>query len=178
MSLKSTLVFQLLLFAFLANSVASNPTQPTASNPKEHAMLGSWELREIHWISPDQTRSVVPSQPGVLIVDPKRYAIMWTSTPTPRVPFKILASPTDEEMKAGFSSIAFNAGSYELTESTLTTTAQIAKVPGFEGGKQYFRYKIENGILTLSMFDEIYPDGKKPAWSGKLEVKFILKKVQ
>ena len=76
-----------------------------------------------------------------------------------------------------FHSIAFNAGTYELTDSALTTTAIIAKVPGFEGGKQFFRYHIDHSTLTLVMFDETYPNGTKPTWSGKLEVKFVLKRV-
>jgi hypothetical protein len=48
----------------------------------------------------------------------------------------------------------------------------MAKVPGFEGGKQYYTYKIDQNKLDIMMFDETYPDGKKPSWYGKMKVRF------
>lgn len=168
----------LFLLTILACLCACGPKQPIKAAPKKPTMMGNWEVQEIHWVSPDKTRSIVPAQTGLFLLNEKRYAIMWTPTATPRTPFGVLASPTDEELKAGFNSVAFNAGTYELTDSILTTTASIAKVPGFEGGRQFFWYHIDHSTLTLVMFDEIYPNGTKPAWSGKLEVKLVLKRVE
>lgn len=139
-------------------------------------LQGAWQMQEIHWIGKEETRSIVPAQPGQLLLSEQHYSLMWTTTPTPRVPFKSLASPTDAEIKAGFQSIAFNGGSYELANDTLITTAAIARVPGFEGGRQFFRYQLDGDRLTLTMFDETYPDGSKPAWFGKLQVKLVLKR--
>ena len=141
-------------------------------------LIGSWEMSSIYWITDDTTYSIESAQPGLLMIGANRYSIMWTPIDQPRKPFKSLSKPTDEEMKTGFRSIVFNAGLYEKTDSTLTTTAQIAKVPGFEDGKQYYRYNIKDDILELTMFDETYPDGQKPEWFGKFVTKFILKKVK
>ncbi|MCB0689938.1 MAG: lipocalin-like domain-containing protein [Saprospiraceae bacterium] len=140
-------------------------------------VLGSWSMREVHWISTDTTYSIHNTQPGIFIFTPKSYAIMWTPSQQPRRAFEVLSKPTDEEILDGFRSVVFNAGSYVWTDSTLISTAVIAKVPGFEGGKQYYRYQIEHGILTLVMFDETYPDGSKPEWSGRYVTKFILEKI-
>ncbi|MFK7936682.1 MAG: lipocalin-like domain-containing protein [Saprospiraceae bacterium] len=147
---------------------ASIPTSP---------LFGSWQMEEIHWITPDTTYSIPTAQPGIFMLNEASYTIIWTPTQEPRIPFDTLAKPTAAEMQAGFRSIVFNSGSYELSDSTLTTTAMVAKVPGFEGGKQFYRYQIEQDQLTLQMFDETYPDGGKPEWYGKVETQFKLKRI-
>lgn len=141
-------------------------------------LRGAWEVQEIHWVGKEQTRSIVPAQPGQLLLTDTHYSLVWTTTPAPRVPFKLLAQPSDDEIKAGFQSIAFNAGTYESSGDTLTTTAAIARVPGFEGGRQFFRWQLEGDRLTLTMFDETYPDGSKPAWFGKMEVRLVFKRAE
>lgn len=97
---------------------------------------------------------------------------MWTRTQQPRTPFKVLSRPTDDELKAGFQSVVFNGGTYRL-DKDLVTTAQIAKVPGFEGGDQYYRYSVRGDTLELTMYDETYPDGTKPEWAGIWETRLV-----
>lgn len=159
----------------LAISSCQNPKVPeTTENPAPHPLLGSWEMASVHWISADTTYSVAQAQPGIFMFDSVRYSIQWTPTETKRTPWANLSEPTDEETIAGFRSVVFNAGTHSMTDSTLTTTAKIAKVPGFEGGIQYYRFKIEGDQLELTMFDETYPDGQKPKWSGKWQTKFVM----
>ena len=159
--------------------VSCDKTSKTNENPKtESSILGSWEMTSIHWITKDTSYTIAKAQPGLLIITPTSYSIMWTPTAEPRIPFKLLSKPTDEELKSGFRSIVFNAGTHQLTDSTLTTKAMVAKVPGFEGGTQFYRYSMESGNLELTMFDETYPDGTKPAWFGEYETKFVLKKLK
>jgi len=112
-----------------------------------------------------------------LMIHANRYSFIWTPTLEPRTPFKILAEPTQEEFKSGFSSIVFNAGRCQMTENQMMITAEIAKVPGFEGGKQVFNWSLDNNMLTLTMIDETYPNGEKPKWSGKLKTEFVLSKL-
>lgn len=140
-------------------------------------VLGSWSMREIHWITKDTTYSIENAQPGIFIFTPTAYSVMWIPVDTPRQAFRNLSRPSDEEIKAGFQTVVFNAGSYEWTDSTLTSTAHIAKVPGFEGGKQYYRYKIDRDEMVLTMFDETYPDGSKPEWHGRYVTKFVLRRI-
>lgn len=154
----------------------NTPQKPEPQEPI-NPLLGSWQVKSIHWITPDTTYSINEAQPGLLMINPSRYSIMWTPTQAPRTPFENLSNPTDEELKTGFRSIVFNAGTYVYTDSTLTTTAEIAKVPGFEGGTQYYRYNLSGNQLEITMFDETYPDGKKPDWFGKVESKFVLEKL-
>lgn len=168
------------ILIFLISGLAISACQPkqpvidTQTNP----LLGSWKMTSTHWITKDTTYSIHEAQPGIFIIDSSRYAIMWTPLDEPRTPFKNLSQPTDMEMIAGFRSVVFNGGTYDMTDSTLTTTAQIAKVPGFEGGKQFYNYSIADDQLILVMFDETYPDGSKPSWFGKYQTKFVLRRAE
>jgi hypothetical protein len=103
---------------------------------------------------------------------------MWTPLNQARTPFKVLSNPTDAEAIAGFKSVVFNGGSYELSKDGVVTQSYIAKVPGFEGGLQHYRYDVKGDVLRLTMFDETYPDGSKPDWSGIWETEFVLERVQ
>lgn len=144
-----------------------------SSNP----ILGSWSIEKIQWISNDTTVTRNPKQNGVLLVTPKSYSICWSPLETKRSPFQNLSTPTDEEILEGFKTIVFNTGSYELSNSTFSTKSHMAKVPGFEGGIQFFDYEISDNEMTLTLFDETYPDGKKPTWYGKWKTKFSLTKL-
>ena len=81
-----------------------------------------------------------------------------------------------EETIAGFRSIVFNSGSYQIANGDFITTADIAKVPGFEGGIQHYRFSVSDGQLSLQLYDETYPDGGKPEWLGRVEIKMTFLK--
>ena len=51
------------------------------------------------------------------------------------------------------------------------------KVPGFEAGTQVYNINHKENTTELTMYDETYPNGKKPAWFGKLKIKFILNSI-
>lgn len=139
-------------------------------------VLGAWKLEKIKYHLEDREVEITPSGGGRWIFTETRYALMYVPMQEPRSPFAILAKPTDQEAIAGFKSVVFNSGSYEWQEDTLVTRADIAKVPGFEGGQQIYTFTHEGGTMILRMIDEIYPDGTKPDWSGKVEVSFFLRK--
>ena len=142
----------------------------------ENPLKGAWKMKSIQWISPDTTFTIAEAQPGLLMMTDSIYSFMWTRTQAPRTPFKVLANPTDEEIKAGFQSVVYNAGTYKIEDNILKNTAFLARVPGFEGGEQIFKWTIDNNILTLVFYDETYPNGGKPDWLGTWQTKFVLEK--
>lgn len=147
---------------------------PASADPAD--LVGAWELQAVHWRSAERSRSIDPAQPGLFLFTGSHYSIIWSPSEQPRTPFAVLAEPTDEEVGAGFRSIVFNAGHYQASAGQLVSTAMAAKVPGFEGGRQYYRYRIDGDRLHLTMFDERYPGGGKPAWSGKVQTEFVLQR--
>ena len=152
---------------FLGSVHAAESTNP---------LLGAWHLTGVEWQSTQRTSALTNVQPGLFIFTENHYALMWSPINEPRTPFKVLSKPTDEETIAGFKSVVFNGGSYQYAEGELVTTAEIAKVPGFETGQQFFKADAQGDQLTLTFYDEVYPDGSKPEWAGKWRTVFTLKK--
>ncbi|WP_395376577.1 lipocalin-like domain-containing protein [Marinicella sp. W31] len=167
-----------LLILFIPAFLAGCSTTSHHKNEAVPSIIGSWEMREVHWFSDEQTYSIEEAQPGLFIFEDQRYAIMWTALKEPRAAFEILAQPTPEEVIESFKSVVFNAGSYAINGAQITTTAYIAKVPGFEGGQQFYNYTIEEDILTLTMYDETYPNGEKPNWAGKVQTRFVMQRAK
>lgn len=169
--MKHILLISAVLFLTACNN--HKVTVAKQNNP----LLGSWKMQKVSWVSNDKSYPIEPAQAGIFLFTPHSYSIQWTPTKVPRVAFVNLSKPTDTEKIAGFSSVVFNSGSYTYTDTTVTATAYIAKVPGFEGGIQYYTYSIDGDILTITMFDETYPNGSKPDWAGKWKNEFVLKHV-
>ena len=163
----------LLMFGMLGSSVFA-----ADANQVENPLLGSWRLASVTYKSEERSSTIEEAQPGIFLFTPDSYAIMWTPLNRARTPFKVLSNPTDEEAIAGFKSVVFNGGSYQFDGDGMTTKAFIAKVPGFEGGLQHYRYDVNGDQLHLTMFDETYPDGSKPDWSGIWETEFVLERVK
>lgn len=144
---------------------------------KSNVLKGAWQVKEIHWITPDTIYSINEAQPGIFLVSDSIYSFIWTPIKEKRTPFKELAAPTEKEVIYGFQSIVLNAGTYKKTDSIFEIKALVAKVPGFEGGQQMFKYKVNEDLLELKMVDETYPNGKKPSWHGKLETRFVMNRL-
>ncbi len=140
-------------------------------------LVGVWRVTDISWVYPDTTYRIAEPQPGFLQFSANRYSFIWTPTVAPRTPFAVLAQPSPEEMQMGFRSIVLNAGTYTRSTDQVIVTAEVAKVPGFEGGIQVFDYSLNGDTLSYSMVDETYPDGDKPAWFGKMTTVFELVKI-
>ena len=166
--IKSVLKTSLLLSGFVLASCSA----PAVTDPVE----GAWEMQSVSWISKERTSGIEKAQPGRILFVDGEYTLMWTSTEKPRVPFKVLSKPTDEETIAAFRSVIYNSGHYSVEGNKLVTKATMARVPGFEGGQQFYEYEIDGDILKLRMVDELYPSGEKPKWSGTWETLFTLKR--
>ncbi|MEQ9165474.1 MAG: ankyrin repeat domain-containing protein [Fulvivirga sp.] len=142
----------------------------------ENPLFGSWKMHEINYIYADTTYTAKMEYPGRLIVANNKYSIMYNPYGSNRKSAATLSRLTEEEMVYAFKTVVFNSGSYEISDSVFTTTVDIAKVAGFESGKQYYKIEFKEDELYLTMFDETYPDGKKPEWYGKLKILFKLKR--
>jgi ankyrin repeat protein len=164
----------------LAKAVQLKPVLDAiqTKNWSENPIQGSWAIRAIHYKYADTTYQVLMEYPGRLLTTPTAYAILYNPSGKLRVAADSLSQLTEAEMIGAFKSIVFNSGSYLVSKDLLVTTADAAKVPGFEGGQQFF--KIEKGenqqSCQLTFFDEIYPNGERPSWQGKLEIILLLEK--
>lgn len=135
-------------------------------------LVGSWSVDEIHYLYKDTTYKQIGIHYGRFLFTKNRYAVMYNPRLEKRKSFKNLSNPTPQEIIEGFKSVVFNSGSWQINKDQIITQANIAKVPGFEGGKQYYKYILTDNILEMILYDETYPNGKKPDWYQKVKVKF------
>lgn len=142
----------------------------------KNKLVGSWKVQEIQYIYADTTYIRKEEDHGRFLFSMKNYTLMYNPRMQKRTPFQDLSKPSTDEIVKAFQTIVFNTGNYQIDKNIITTTPDIAKVPGFESGKQYYKIAFNNDFLELIMFDETYPNGNKPTWYGKLKIKFILKK--
>ncbi|MBX2873938.1 MAG: ankyrin repeat domain-containing protein [Saprospiraceae bacterium] len=133
-------------------------------------IAGSWTLSQIRYIYSDTTYVVDQPAGGLFMGSPERYMIMYHPTSEARPAFKDFSKPSCDELRAAFQHLVFNTGAYLLTDKRMTVTPDLARVPGFEGAKQVYQYEVQDEQLSLTLFDETYPNGKKPEWYGKLQI--------
>ena len=143
---------------------------------QNNPLIGSWRIKEIHYQYPDTSYQVYMELPGRLMVSEEHYAIMYNPYGKIRDKAEKLSKLSEAEMIYGFKTMVFNSGTYVVSDSVLVTTADMAKVAGFEGGQQWYKMSIGETALKLTMYDETYPNGKKPEWYNKLQILFILEK--
>ena len=84
------LLFFLVLLVFIQLSYSCVNVKSKTNNASINPLIGSWEVKSIYFITKDTTYSIENAQPGLLIINPERYSIMWTPTPNARTPFKNL----------------------------------------------------------------------------------------
>ena len=78
---------------------------------------------------------------------------------------------TDEETLAAFSNFVSNAGTYEVTGSTLSVRPMVAKVPSAMTGSEFsYEYSLEGDLLVLVLSAAWAPtDGKITYRLSRLE---------
>ena len=137
---------------------------------------GSWKVRAIEYQYPDTTYVMDKEPFGRFLFSEENYSVTYHPMMERRIPFEKLSMPQNDEILKAFKSVVFNTGTYKIQDSIIKTTADMAKVPGFEGGEQFYKIDLSVGDLVLTMYDENYPNGDKPEWYGKLQIRFRLEK--
>ncbi len=119
---------------------------------------GAWKVVEFSTTSPDTSSTITSLQPSLFIFLKQHYSVMFVPGSEPRELFSgdepVLGwlDPTDAEKLAAYDSFIANSGTYELTDSTLTTRPMVAKNPNFmAGGSLTFTYRVEADTLRLTL---------------------------
>ena len=137
---------------------------------------GAWKYVEFSTTSPDTTSTITSPQPSLYIFLKQHYSIMFVPGSEPRQLFSGdeptlgSAEPTDAEKLASWDSFIANSGTYELTDSTLTTRPMVAKNPNFmSGGSLTYTYQIEGDTLRLTL---------RAPWAPDTEIRYTLVRLE
>jgi hypothetical protein len=136
------------LIVFAAVLVLSGLAVLAQSKP---SIQGVWRSVEVTITAANPAAGTLPKgthtsiQPSLLIFTGKHYstAADTAAKPRPTTPFKVPGKPTAEEMQSQWGPFAANSGTYELSGTTLTRRAMVAKNPSAQGGKNFTRYTIK-----------------------------------
>jgi len=143
-----------ILIAACQGSPTPEPMTPT------NELVGVWSL--VAADPGDGSPLISPSQPGLYIFSVDHYAAVFAPGPDPRIKSALSFQPTQEEMVAQYASIIVNAGTYEVSGSTVTFRPMIAKSPAFVGGHQTSTFDVAGDTLVLSDDVIVAVDGLSP----------------
>ena len=139
--MSQTLKTPILLLLFSAVLSA----QSTARKPIE----GVWKVVEIVVTGAGASTSSNP-QPSLLILTQGHYSQIGVLGDKARTLYKA-EEPTNAEKVAAFDSFFGNAGTYEVSGSTLTIHPIVARNPNFmAGGFEKYQFRLEGNNLWLT----------------------------
>ena len=171
------LVLSTIIIASSACAPAPEQQEPVVEEAiAEPGLEGAWETTEFSLVSPDTSYTISDPQPSLYVFLSSYYSVMYVPGDEPRELFAgdqpVLGAvePTDAEKVVAFNSFIANSGTYELTDSTLTTWPMVAKTPNFmAGGSLTFTYQVEDDNLRLTF---------RPPWEPDTEMAFTLTRLE
>jgi hypothetical protein len=110
---------------------------------------GAWSVVSVRETGPDSAaKTIVPL--GLYQFGDKHYSIMRVTASQPRT-LAAAATVTDAEKLAAYDSFLANAGTYEVSDTTLTVRPIVAKSPNFmAGGSDKYHFRVSGDTLWLS----------------------------
>lgn len=139
---------------------ACQPPPSSESTAPANELVGVWSLVAVD--PGDGSPVIDPSQPGIYIFAEDHYSAVFTPGPEPRIKAAMSFQPTQDEMAVQYASIIVNAGTYQVSGSTVTFRPLIAKSPAFVGGHQMSTFRVSGDTLELTQDMIVGVDGASP----------------
>lgn len=150
------------IFVVVAAIVLTGLSLLAQSKP---SIQGVWRPVEVTITNPSTQPGLLTKgthtnlQPGLLIFTGKHYSsvIDTAATARPTTGFKVAGKPTADEMQAQWGPLGANAGTYELTGTTLTRRAIVAKNPANQHQKIVTRstIKLDGNNLWITTTENV-----------------------
>jgi hypothetical protein len=147
------------LVTALVTALAAMMSCQKAQAPTKHPIEGVWRIVEIRNVGPEGETVNPAPQPSLYIFTAKHYNMVWIPGREPRQGSAKTWFPTNDEKVRDFDTFIENSGTYEVTDTTLTTRPMVAKTPEYMGGKGVFVYRIVADTLWLTNVDIYSADG-------------------
>ena len=159
------------LASFFAISVFVASCAPEAGSVTgdHQGLLGTWLITETTRTQGDSTWVNDSPQPGLYIFSQHHFSLMLIPGDSPRVEWQGAGTPA--ERLAAFENFVADAGSYEATDSVITMSNIIAKLPWAMnlGGGGPYQYRLDGDSLSLSF---------GPGWMGESKIKYRLVRLE
>ena len=131
----------------------------------KHGITGVWQIKDL---AKQNGNRIVGGMtiPSLFIFAQHHYCMVWVMSAKPQRAFAERWNPSDAEKIERFDSLVVNAGTYEITESTITAHPTVARIPEFMGGRFVCEYRVEGDFLRLKFVDEYTYDGVQAPWAA------------
>lgn len=114
----------------------------------QSGLEGEWRIEEVTIVGGANEGTYSNPQPSLFIFTGRHYSTLLIPGDSPRQQFP--DQTTDEEKLAAFDNFIANAGTYQVTGSTLTVQPFVAKVPNAMVGDGFaYEYSLDGNSLTL-----------------------------
>ncbi len=158
MHIRSRVVLATIGFVILVTAGScSQAPEPVEQAGSVNPLHGVWSMSEM--TPGGGSTTITPSQPGLFIFTEGHYSAVYTLGGEPRSQSAVSFNPTAEEKVAQYDSIILNAGTYDVSGSTVTFRPQIAKSPEFIGGQSTMTFQIDGDVLTFTGQTVVAADG-------------------
>ena len=158
--MRSKLIYLLAVILVGAIAVASGCGPAERSDMEaelRNALFGTWGITEVSETSPDTTWTIKNPQPGLCIFSDRHFSTLLVLGTEDRMPFT--DETTDEEVLAAYQRFIAFAGTYEVTNTELTTHNFVAKLPNAMNGVSTYRYTVHGDSLVLTFNEGWAPVG-------------------
>ena len=135
----------------------------TAQAQKKNPLDGAWREIKFHVVSPDSAYEM-PVAAGMVVVSGKYFSQTWVrQAPGVQQASAEASRPltTPEEKAARFDRLTSNAGTVDVTDSTLTFHLQTARMPSAEGTTTTRTYKLRHDTLWTTLVRPYSKDSSK-----------------
>ncbi len=130
-------------------AVALSFVLPLTARAQEDALRGVWKVTEVSGTSPDTSWTNTDPRPALLMFAEHHYSSIGTRGRGSRE--RLSDEPSDAERLEAWGPFRANAGTYEVTGSTVTGRAIVAKNPNNEGSwTRTYTYRIEGDTLWMT----------------------------
>jgi hypothetical protein len=147
--LKPVLLLIVTLFAACATAPQQEQAATEPAVSAQAPLEGVWSITEAIVTSPDGTSTTIEGQPGLYFFSDGHYSATLIETDSHQ-PYP--ERPTDEERLAAYDNFIANAGTYEISDSTLTVTILLSKNPNAMTGRPFtYDYELDDDSLALTL---------------------------
>ena len=136
----------------------------------QNGLEGVWQIEEATIVGGENEGTNSDPQPNLYIFTGQYYSTVIVPGDSPRQ--QLSDENTDEERLAAYDNFVANAGTYEVSGSTLTILASVAKNPAaMMGGEGFtYQYSLDGDSLTLVL---------AAAWAGEdAEITYRLNRLE
>ncbi len=133
-------------------AVALSVVLPLTARAQEGALRGVWKVTEVSLTSPDTSWTNTDPRPALRMFAEHHYSSIGTIGRGSRE--RLSDEPSDVERLEAWGPFRAHAGTYEVTGSTVTVRAIVAKNPNREGRTWTYTYRIEGAESSRAFLGE------------------------